>query len=720
MGDWVDRLKRTWARSLSVKLEVLLVFSALWPLLTFLLVYALTANAWVAALTLLLLGLLMLLLGHEFIQGLIAPLVELNHQLRLTAAGDLRHHLPSPTVQRQQAGMAAFIAARMDAILLSAVDSQELVPAARAAAQAGIPVIAVDANLADPTAVTALVQADNAGGGQQAAALLIRLLDGRGQVAILGLSRAQAHLLEREQGFLDGLAAAPGIEVVGVHYTLGDTRIAQQVVDELLTRYPDLAAIYATYEDATVGAIAALRRHGPREPKVRLIGWDTAPVELAALRSGLVDGLVVQNSALLGRRAIETAVAAITGRPVPPQLHLPTHLITAATLPDLPHLLEADLRPNGDHPAARACRIGFAAKGVETDFWQDLRAGAERVAPALGATVVYHTSAEADADELGLLRETFNQMIDSIRALVLQLRQEAAVIGPRAQALLVAAESQARLAGDQTQALERLSGGMDRLTQTARQIGAGTQAVAASAAGTLHGVDQAELAVRDSSHQLRAIIHRLTLSLDMLSRRTTQVAAVADTMREIADQMHLLALNATIEAADAGAYGRRFAVVADEVRDLANQALVATGDFQQLAVEMSAAATQALTATHDSVRGTDVSMELVTRATQAITTIAGLAQHTNSAVQAISQAATAQQETNAELAGFAGQVTTTARTAAQAGAALSTVALDLTAVVARLQQRVSAFQVESADSASPPSTVPAVPAPDLQSMKRDA
>jgi ABC-type transporter Mla subunit MlaD len=57
----------------------------------------------------------------------------------------------------------------------------------------------------------------------------------------------------------------------------------------------------------------------------------------------------------------------------------------------------------------------------------------------------------------------------------------------------------------------------------------------------------------------------------------------------------------------------------------------------------------------------------------------------------------AQQQTNGELAGFAGQVTTTARQAAQASAALSTVAQDLSAVVARLQESVAAFRVDSVD-----------------------
>src|SRR5689334_19832701 len=135
MRRLVERLRRTWARSLSLKLELLLLFSTLWPLLGFLAVYTLTRNPWLAAGVLLLVGLFLLVAGHRYIGRLIAPLTELNQQLRLAAAGDLRRHLPSPTVQRQQAGVTASVNDAVDAILISAVDSHELVPVARAAVQ---------------------------------------------------------------------------------------------------------------------------------------------------------------------------------------------------------------------------------------------------------------------------------------------------------------------------------------------------------------------------------------------------------------------------------------------------------------------------------------------------------------------------------------------------------------------------------------------------------
>ena len=717
MRELLARLMRPWTRSLGLQLETLLLISAIWPLLVFMVVYELTLSRGLALLAMALVGAGVIFAGRRAIARLIAPLADLNRQLRITAAGDLSERLPTETVERQHDGLAAFVAQQVDAILIAAVDSQEMIAPVRAARAAGIPVVAVDSGLNDPDATVAVVQTDNYGGGRLAAAELIRLLDGRGEVAIVGLSRHQRHGMEREEGFHDGLAGTPGIRVVAVQHALADPRLAQQITADLLHRHPHLAALYVTDEAAALGVIMALRRQSAdaRARRLSLICWDMAPLELEALNNGLVDVLIVQNTWALGRRAVEVALDAIAGRPAPPTVQLPTHVITRANLDQLAILRGGETlnlaRPPLPRAPAGPSRIGFAIKSPTTDFWSELLAGATSGAQAHGATLILHDSLEGDVNEIGLLRETFNQMIDNIRALVQQLQQEAEIIGPRAQALVSAAAGQTALADEQTVALERLSQGVERLSQTAQLIVTSTQAVSESAAGTLRGVEEAELAVTDSSLRLREIIRRLTEALDLLSQRTGQVTEVADAMRDIADQTHLLSLNAAIEAADAGPYGRRFGVIAEEVRTLAGQALESSEGFLDLAAGMRVAADRALAATQASARGTDLSMELVTQATSAIEGIADLAEHTNSAVQRITAAATEQQQTNGELAGFAERVTATARQAAQASAALSTVAQDLTEVVARLQDSVSFFRITTDEPPAPLPPQPADPQP---------
>jgi methyl-accepting chemotaxis protein len=76
--------------------------------------------------------------------------------------------------------------------------------------------------------------------------------------------------------------------------------------------------------------------------------------------------------------------------------------------------------------------------------------------------------------------------------------------------------------------------------------------------------------------------------IDALARSTRRITDFIAIISQIADQTNLLALNAAIEAARAGAEGRGFAVVAEEVRTLAEESRRASDEAGEILLRFEA------------------------------------------------------------------------------------------------------------------------------------
>ncbi|MCI9077716.1 MAG: hypothetical protein HFH68_02165 [Lachnospiraceae bacterium] len=70
--------------------------------------------------------------------------------------------------------------------------------------------------------------------------------------------------------------------------------------------------------------------------------------------------------------------------------------------------------------------------------------------------------------------------------------------------------------------------------------------------------------------------------VDELSRKSSSIGGIIESIREIAQQTNLLALNAAIEAARAGEAGKGFAVVADEINSLSMESSNATSKIDAI------------------------------------------------------------------------------------------------------------------------------------------
>lgn len=135
------------------------------------------------------------------------------------------------------------------------------------------------------------------------------------------------------------------------------------------------------------------------------------------------------------------------------------------------------------------------------------------------------------------------------------------------------------------QANENLSEFAEELSNLASRMERMNE-VAAAAVNQCHsGVNIVELLSQkfDQSRKLQDTTNETAVSL---SQKSVSIDSISKTIGEIARQTSMLALNASIEAARAGEAGRGFAVVAEEIGKLAAETASATGDINQIIVEI--------------------------------------------------------------------------------------------------------------------------------------
>ena len=237
----------------------------------------------------------------------------------------------------------AMINQHVDAIAVAPIDRTAMVSGVDRAARAGIPVVIFDSPVDTPNFV-AQVATDNYQAGATAAERVIKILNGKGKIAIVAVEVGSASTMAREKGFEDAIQKqAPGIQIVDKRYGNADFAQSLAVSENMLTAYPDLAALFASNESSSVGAAQALKS---RKSSVKLVGFDSSPGLIQDLKAGIIDSLVVQDPFQMGYQSVLAAVEKMTGGTPQKIQNLPPRLVTRESLadPDMLKFLNPDLK----------------------------------------------------------------------------------------------------------------------------------------------------------------------------------------------------------------------------------------------------------------------------------------------------------------------------------------------------------------------------------------
>jgi len=171
-----------------------------------------------------------------------------------------------------------------------------LTPVINKAAEAGIPVVTVDADLPKSKRI-AFVGTGNFNAGYQGGMKLAELVGGKGKVALLTRT-GQSNLNERIDGYKAALAKLPEIQIVDVGNTDSDSAKATQVASLWLQRYDDLAGIACVEAAGGSGAATAVKEAG-RVGKVKIVAMDRDDSVLKRIEEGVIQASVAQQTALM-------------------------------------------------------------------------------------------------------------------------------------------------------------------------------------------------------------------------------------------------------------------------------------------------------------------------------------------------------------------------------------------------------------------------------------
>ena len=230
-------------------------------------------------------------------------------------------------------------------------------------------------------------------------------------------------------------------------------------------------------------------------------------------------------------------------------------------------------------------------------------------------------------DPLRVLGHNLNDTSASLRAMLLQISQNAGDINSAAAEILAATTQQASGASEQNAAITQTTSTVDEVRAIAEQSGNRAQEVADSAQQTVQvsrGGQQAVQEVINSMAQIKDQVEGIAENILALSEQTQQIGEIIATVNEIASQSNMLALNASVEAARAGEHGRGFAVVASEVRALAEQSRQATSQVKSILWEIQKATNVTVMATEEGTKSVSRGLELANQAAEAIRQLSGV------------------------------------------------------------------------------------------------
>jgi galactofuranose transport system substrate-binding protein len=238
--------------------------------------------------------------------------------------------------ENQVQALRAFIAQKVDAIILAPVVETGWEPVLRQAKTAKIPVILVDrgVKVTDDSLFATLIASDFVDEGRRAGEWLAKKTGGKANIVELQGTPGAAPAIDRKKGFDEAVAKHPGMKVVKSQTGEFTRAKGKEVMEAFLKAEPNINAVYAHNDDMALGAIQAIEEAGKKPgADILVVSIDGVKPALEAIAAGKLNCSVECNP-LLGPAAFDAAEAAVAGKELPKKTIVKDELFDSSNAKD--------------------------------------------------------------------------------------------------------------------------------------------------------------------------------------------------------------------------------------------------------------------------------------------------------------------------------------------------------------------------------------------------
>ncbi|MBC7326560.1 sugar-binding protein [bacterium] len=207
-------------------------------------------------------------------------------------------------VEKQIRIIEDFISKKVDGIAISPNDPTAVTPVIDKILSQGIPVITFDSD-APKSKRLCYIGTDNYKAGYAAGEEMIKVLGGKGKIAVMTGSLGAFNLNERIRGFKDALKKAPGIKIITTQANNDDEELCFSQAESILQAHPDLAGFFGVSGTGGPGSARAVKAAN-KVGKVKIVCFDTVPMTIQFIKEGVIQATIAQKPKMMGYLAVKT------------------------------------------------------------------------------------------------------------------------------------------------------------------------------------------------------------------------------------------------------------------------------------------------------------------------------------------------------------------------------------------------------------------------------